>query len=204
MSVERIDHVKLGLSRVTIQYQRSVKYLKFLRAILSVNNEIEELYQKIQSVVDIDVAVGKQLDVIGDIVGVSRIIPDAIPFPFFGFSDGRGQYPFGEKTDRSFGARFRELTEASANTNVLKDPEYRMLIRARIVKNHSKGTREDIIASLVFLFQTKVTYSEPAPMQIKCTLARNLSLAESSLLDILDILPRPTGTSITVATPAHP
>lgn len=204
MSASTIDHVALGLSRVAWQYKQSPKYLAFLTALLKFGDELERVFLSIEESLDIDKAVGKQLDIIGDIVGVSRIIPDAIPFPFFGFADGRGQYPFGEKTDRSFGARFRELTEAAANTNVLKDAEYRMLIRARIVKNHSKGTPEDIIAALVYLFQTSVEYSTPAPMHVKCKLGRNLSLAESSLLDILDILPRPSGVTLIIATPAHP
>lgn len=80
---------------------------------------------------DLDSAVGAQLDVVGQWVGVSRIIPVAVPNPYFsldtfglGFDQGTWQVPGGDQTE----------------FQTLDDTSFRRLIRARIIANNGDGT----------------------------------------------------------------
>jgi len=152
MSSIVIDHQSLGRSRIATQYTESQKFLAYIRALLDSSAELEAVLQKVAEQSDIDIAEGVNLDVIGEIVGVSRIIPDSIAVKFFGFEGQPGGDVFGEEGALGIGSRFRDELEPETATSVLADPEYRLLIRAKIVKNHAKGTNEDILQGLAYLF----------------------------------------------------
>lgn len=108
MSADTINHLETGLSRVALQYQESPKFLAWLRALLAYSEEIEALFQKMALQVDIDQAEGVNLDVIGVIVGRSRIINNAIPIGFFGFNGQPGVLSYGEEGVPGVGGRFRD------------------------------------------------------------------------------------------------
>jgi len=197
MSHELINHTDIGLSRRATQYYESTKFIAFLRAILAYNDTLEKTLDDVSKITDIDTATGVNLDVIGYIVGISRIIPSSLALSFFGFSDSVPVgIVFGEDGDLSKGARFREEGESSTASTVLNDIEYRQLIRAKIIKNHSKGTGEDLIAGLRYLFGTDtIIIDDNLDMTFDIAIGRNLTFAEKALLN-LDILPRPMGVRI--------
>lgn len=96
-----IDHIALGLSRVTSEYSDKPDFLAYLSAILSQSENIETAGQAILASVDIDIAVGSQLDLIGRIVGLGRSLPHALPLPFFGFDSTANGQPYGnERTNQ--------------------------------------------------------------------------------------------------------
>ena len=197
----QIDHKALGLSRVATQYKESQKFLDFLRAILETPNELEGVIQDVSLITDIDTAEGVNLDVIGDIVGVSRFIDAAIPVGFFGFEDTAGALNFGEEGLIAIGGRFREEDESHLAGSVLQDPEFRLLIKAKIIKNHSKGTNEDILNGLSFLFglngvNVPVVVDDNGGMAIQIGIGRQLTFLEKTLVSSLDILARPAGVRI--------
>lgn len=197
MSHNIIEHIKLGVSRVATQYTLSPKFLAFVEKLLGQAEELESLLDIIAQQSDIDIAKGVNLDVIGDIVGIGRIIDSSLPLEFFGFQDGvPPAFIFGEDGNVAIGRRFREEGEAAADSSILNDIEYRMLIRAKIIKNHAKGTGEDLIAGLQFLFNTDViVVDDNLDMSIDVAIGRDLTFLEKALFD-LDILPRPVGVRI--------
>lgn len=197
MSSSVIDHKAIGRSRIATQYTESQKFLSYIRSLLSSSDELEAVFQKIAEQADIDKAEGVNLDVIGEIVGVSRIIPDSIAMQFFGFEGQPGAAVFGEQDQLGVGARFREEDEPETATSVLADPEYRMLIRAKIVKNHARGTNEDILLGLAYLFNAQQTVVEDlGGMAIGVAIGRQLTFQEKALVSNIDILPRPGGVRI--------
>lgn len=197
MSSTVLDHQSLGRSRVATQYTESQKFLAYVRALLESSAELESVLQKVAEQSDIDIAEGVNLDVIGEIVGVSRIIPDSIAVRFFGFEGQPGGDVFGEEDVLGIGSRFRDELEPETATSVLADPEYRMLIRAKIVKNHAHGTNEDILQGLAYLFNAPRTVVEDlGGMAIGVAIGRQLTFQEKALVTVLDILPRPAGVRI--------
>jgi hypothetical protein len=197
MSSLPIDHKALGRSRIATQYLDSTKFLAFIEALLTPLQELEDVFQQISMLPDIDWAEGINLDVIGDIVGVDRVIPDAIPVQFFGFEGQPGATVFGEEDVPGIGSRFRDEDESDAVTSVLADPEYRLLIRAQIVKNHAKSTNEDVIAGLSYLFSaTRIVVEDLGGMGIGISIGRELTFLEKAMVTNLDILPRAQGVRI--------
>lgn len=197
MSSTVLDHQSLGRSRVATQYTESQRFLAYVRALLESSAELEAVLQKVAEQTDIDLAEGVNLDVIGEIVGVSRILPNSIAVRFFGFEGQPGGDVFGEEGALGIGSRFRDELEPETATSVLADPEYRLLIRAKIVKNHAKGTNEDILQGLAYLFNAPLTVVEDlGGMAIGVAIGRQLKFQEKALVTVLDILPRPAGVRI--------
>jgi hypothetical protein len=146
---------------------------------------------------DIDSAEGVWLDHIGEIVGISRIIPESVALKFFGFQGQESADTFGEEGNISIGSRFRDENESYTATSVLADPEYRLLIRAKIVKNHSTGTQEDVLEGLSYLFDTEqIIVQNLGNMEFTYAVGRNLTFQERVILNNLDILARPATVEI--------
>lgn len=165
--IQTIDHVALGLSRVAVQFQSSPNFLAYLTAILTADNELEGVFQQVAQQVDIDLAEGVNLDTIGVIVGISRVLPGGTGNPL------------------------------SAGQSVLSDAQYRMLLRAKIVKNHSRGSNEDIIKGLNYLFNTGYSaIDDNNDMTISIGVGTMLDIIQQTMLNLLDILARPAGVLI--------
>lgn len=200
MTAATIDHLAIGRSRVAAQYTESQKFLAYIRALLASSAELEAVLQKIAEQVDIDLAEGVNLDVIGEIVGISRIIPASVQLAFFGFQDNAAALNFGEEGSLGIGARFYDEGEPYLATSVLNDPEFRLLIRAKIVKNHALGTNEDVIAGMAYLFSggmaIQVAVEDVGGMAIQVAVGRQLTYLEKVLITNLDVLPRPAGVRI--------
>lgn len=200
MTAATIDHLAVGRSRVAAQYTESQKFLAYVRALLASSAELEAVLQKVAEQVDIDLAEGVNLDVIGEIVGISRIIPASVQLAFFGFQDNAAALNFGEEGSQGIGARFYDEGEPYLATSVLNDPEFRLLIRAKIVKNHALGTNEDVIAGLAYLFgggmAIQVAVEDIGGMAIQVAVGRPLTYLEKVLITNLDVLPRPAGVRI--------
>ena len=200
MTAATMDHLAVGRGRVAAQYTESQKFLAYIRALLASSAELEAVLQKVAEQVDIDLAEGVNLDVIGEIVGISRIIPASVQLAFFGFQDNAAALNFGEEGSQGIGARFYDEGEPYLATSVLNDPEFRLLIRAKIVKNHALGTNEDVIAGLAYLFgggmAIQVAVEDIGGMAIQVAVGRPLTYLEKVLITNLDVLPRPAGVRI--------
>ncbi|MHB0973967.1 MAG: DUF2612 domain-containing protein [Thiobacillus sp.] len=201
MSSTVLDHQSIGRSRVATQYTESQKFLAYIRALLASSAELEAVLQKVAEQVDIDLAEGVNLDVIGEIVGISRIIPESVQLSFFGFEDNIAALNFGEEGAIGIGGRLYDEGEPYLATSVLNDPEYRLLIRAKIVKNHALGTNEDVIAGLAYLFggggaSIQMVVEDIGGMAIQVAVGRQLTYLEKVLITNLDVLPRPAGVRI--------
>ena len=201
MSAAVIDHSATGAGRVALQYSQSPKFLAYLRALLGPMDELEAVFQKIALQADIDQAEGVNLDVIGDIVGIDRIIPESVQLAFFGFADNAAALNFGEEGSPGTGGRLYDEGEPYLATSVLNDPEYRLLIRTKIVKNHATGRNEDVLTGLAYLFDSDATgvpvsVDDVGGMTIQIAVGRLLTYLEKVLITTLDVLPRPAGVRI--------
>jgi len=187
---------------------------------MAIVQELETTFQRMYGITDVETAEGVVLDNIGDIVGVSRSVPEGLALAFFGFTDTPAALSYGEEGVPQAGGRFYEEGEPYTSTTSLADPEYRLLIRAKIVKNHSRATVEDIIAGLVYMFNIPGTPLVPHPqapgeplsgprviavddlggMRINIGIGRPLTFLEKQLISQYDLLPRPAGVQIYIKT----
>lgn len=172
------------------------KFTAMVEAVTSAWGGLYDLLAGMPQVFDVDTAEGVQLDVVGRWVGQSRLVPNVLLLQFFGFQDNPAALPFGEEGNGAIGGRFYGEGEPIASTTLLADPEYRTLIKARIVRNNAQGSTADIVRALNFLFNAPAVVEDPGTMAIGVAIGRPLSLVELAIITGLDILPRPAGVRI--------
>lgn len=144
MTIE-IDHQGLAESRLVTQFKESVNLIAYIRELLSEANEVEDVNQQLLEERWVDTAIGAQLDVLGVIVGQPRGYTIAPTKDFFGFDTSIGSGTFG--TDgNGVGAEFLSLTDTEYGEGEFDDDTYRIMIRAKIRKNRTDCTIEDVIA----------------------------------------------------------
>ena len=203
-TVPVIDHSALAQSRVLSQFSESTNFLAFIDGLMQLTNDIEACLQSMQSLADIDGMEGVQLDVIGIIVGTSRNVSGVVTLTWFGFADtGTYATTFGEEGNPGVGSRFYEEGEALSSTTILQDPEFRLLIKTKIVKNNSACTPEDIIQGLRFIFGVEDIKLTEGNCTLAIAIGRPVYSYEQAMISALDILPRPAGISITGAVTSY-
>lgn len=162
----------------------------------AIGGEMDELDRALSDLRDkrwIDTGEGAQLDGIGELVDQARQVSDAVTIPFFAFE--------GQPNAQGFDVgRFRDDWEGWLTSVNLGDPEYRMVLRAKIRKDTSPGTTEDTIASLRFIFDAdRVVINDIGNAKFSAAIGRRLNENELSVARALDLFVRAGGVGITDA-----
>lgn len=141
---------------------------------------------------DIYTAQGYWLDLLGLIIGQGRAVADAIPIEFFGFDDTPFALGFGE-------ARFWDGIESLTASSILADPEYRIVLLAKVAFNYADVTLSGIAQSLSIIFETNnITVTNNGAGNIDIYIGKVLTIAQQNLINALDLLPRAAGISTNV------
>lgn len=138
---------------------------------------------------------GRQLDGIGEIVGLAREIDEVVSTSFFGFIGQPGITGFG-------GARLRRTYEkAVSGSTTLQDPEYRKLLYWKIAVNNGHGTTPEIAASLKAIFDLeKVVIQNAGNAKIRIWLSAYPTINDTLLANAKRWVPSLAGVGITVIT----
>lgn len=140
----------------------------------------------------LDNATGVQLDLIGNIVGQSRAVASSVYISFFGFSAQPAAVGFGQ-------ARLRHDGEVYAATTNLPDTEYRALLYAKIARNNSHGTVEDIIKTVLAVFNvTNVIVQNVGVASLAIYIGRYLAPAEAIREISYSLIPTLAGVGFTL------
>ena len=132
------DHADIAWSHFLAQHIGKANTENFVRAFYNPLNELDNAINDLYTKRWLETAEGIQLDGIGSIVGISRTVPNAVYLPFFGFLT--------QISGRGFGvARMRRKREPYAQSSVLGDIEYRIIIYMKIALNNGHGTAEELI-----------------------------------------------------------
>lgn len=185
-----IDRAASMAGHLIGQFSGKPVFAAFLAAI---GGELDELDQALADLRDkrwIDTGEGVQLDGIGELVNQSRQVADAVTIPFFAFE--------GQPNAQGFEVgRFRDDWEGWLTSVNLGDPEYRMVLRAKIRKDTSPGTTEDTIASLRFIFDAdRVVIRDCGNAKMAAAIGRRLNENELSVARALDLFVRAGGVGI--------
>ena len=161
--------------------------------------KVFEFLQSFETEFDLDTAYGDRLDIIGDIVGISRIVPEALAKLYFGFSDNADARGFSSKFDPSrIGAPFSSKFDPSYSSLVLNDTDYRFFIRAKIAKNTGSGYLIDDVGISIqtvisFLFDGMAWVVDNKNMSLTLKIPLSFDLEKLRIVNNLNLLPKPQG-----------
>ena len=159
---------------------------------------------------DIDTAAGDRLDIIGRIVGISRIVPFAVAKIAFGFNENANARGFDDKftplVDR---APFQDKFERAYTTLQLDDLAYRFFIRAKISRNTGSPYLVDdrglsIQESVNALFEGSAYVIDRKDMTLILYVSPTFNFERLLAIIRLNLLPKPQGVRYEIITQAGP
>ncbi|UAV89680.1 hypothetical protein [Pseudomonas phage COT4] len=194
------EFLDVARSRVTEQFKNKTVYDKYLQLLLSGKVELQNVIQDTMQLRSLDTAVGKQLDVIGEIVGRPRGLVTSEIFSYFGFEGAQQAESFSSTTDPTVGGQWYSINAPYGISREPSDDEYRLILKAKIIKNRTLATPEDVISAYKFLFgASQVTITELDPAEVRIGIGKILNNVERGLLFDLggagQLLPKPAGVS---------
>ena len=181
---EMPDYLNEARERVTYAFEDAVVFDKYLQLIETPAAELLEVCRQMMQERSIDTAVGAQLDIIGRIVGQDRVLIDADLIPFFGYLGALvGPQSYGDLNNPGLGGYYWDLDTPLAGNITLGDEQYRLFIKAKILKNLTKATPEDVITFIQFVFEVdKVYINMDASAHAIIYVSSDISLFEKALL----------------------
>ncbi len=167
-----------ALSRLTSYYNDGVEARNtdgtlintprnLMKALIGYAENIEDLNDQVRLARSIDTATGPSLDILGEILGLSRVVSDAVEVFQFGWAtdgtvdtrifgrwaemglDGTIEAPTDTLTGVALWAN--DNTQNPDSTTTLSDSNYRLALKAKIVRNHSNGSLYDTIRGVLCL-----------------------------------------------------
>lgn len=109
-----------------------------IEAVAGVSVQIQNVIESMPALFDVDVAVGDQLDIVGQWVGVSRNVNIPVPGVYFSWD--------GDTATVGWNAGSWQPNNAPTSVTTLPDDAYRTLIRTKIAANAWDGTTEGAYA----------------------------------------------------------
>ena len=191
-------YLSVSRDRVTEQFRNKPVFDRYLRLLMSGFEEAQEVARQVQQLRSIDSATGVQLDILGDIVGRPRGLVYAEVFTYFGFQGAPQSDTFGSLTDPSVGSIWYSHGAPTGLGRVPTDAEYRLLIKAKILKNRTLATPEEVIQAYIFLFGVdSIFLQEFGDVRVRINISKILTSVEKGLLfdlsGVESLLPKTVG-----------
>jgi hypothetical protein len=155
----------------------------------------------VQEAFNVKTAVGDQLDVLGQYIGIPRTIGDPTPLPYFGFVDyagGGNENGFSnyDGTTNPLAVFFNYQYQGARNT-ALSDNAYSFMMALKIILNSSDSTLAGIQAYLAELLPGYVTVVDNKDMTLTYSVSVNAPVSPGVLEPYL---PKPMGVGINLTT----
>jgi hypothetical protein len=153
---EVVEYLEEARSRVTDQFKDRPIFDKFVQLMLANNIDIQQALKDLMQKRSIDTAEGVQLDILGDIVGQPRVLIDTALLKYFAYQgvlDGEG---YGDLNNPSLGGTYYSLGQPLSGNTLLNDQQYRVFIKAKILKNKTNATPNDFLEFIGFVFGTQL------------------------------------------------
>lgn len=147
---------------------------------------------------DVDRAEGEQLDIIGQIVGISRTVPEALANYYFGFEGEEYAKGFSDKFNDADSAPFFDRFSIRYSDLQLEDEKYRFFIKAKIAVNNASAymisdERTSIQSIIQYLFNDDAYVVDNQDMSLTLYLSPSVRLDAIRLINKLNLLPKPQG-----------
>lgn len=130
-----------------MQYKSSPNLSAYINCFLQ---EVDIINKAIQDTINLRYladAFGKQLDTIGEIVGIGRTFYGAASLGYFGFyDDSQAANPsIGDAFNPAVGGVYKSITDRDSADYVMNDVTYKKAIYAKIIKNMTNCCIEDVL-----------------------------------------------------------
>jgi hypothetical protein len=182
---------------VTSEHSDKPNFMASLLAIIEPIAEIIEEQCDMPGLFDLDVAVGQQLDIVGQWVGASRYlkVPAAVDWFTWGGDAAHGWghgYWFGPY-------------ESGSTLNALSDADYRAYLKATILANHWDGSISGAYAILAALAPGATFYiSDGGDMSMSLYIPPSLTPVQKSLITENYVNIKPAGVRLNIYNQAPP
>ena len=134
------DYKTIARSRLPDRHRSDEPFLAMLDTLIELKEERQKEYLALSDTfLDIDKSTGKNLDVIGRLIGEERTLVNFIDRSYFGFLGAR----LSESYD--IGYWYSLYKNKYGTLRTLTDEEYRRVLKARVVKNSSDNNRESFL-----------------------------------------------------------
>ena len=177
-------------NRMLFQFRNKEKINAFLYSVWKQEDAIKNAVLSLNNRYDIDHCYGGQLDMIGNIIGQSRVIMNVYKNPYFGFE--------GMFKARTFeDGRFKNSDDSEGDALILDDEYYRKVLKAKILKRNSQATIEDTIESLKASFNIdRADVKNAGNAKINIYLTKAITQFDILLCKQLDLLILASGVDI--------
>lgn len=175
------------------QLRESQNYSEVIRLLCEDFDEASDIYTYIAQNINLMSAGGVWLDLIGDIVGVSRAFDKVIQPVYFGFNDQTNITGFGQ-------ARFREEGDETTASSILNDDEYRVVIIGKIARNYGDVSEVGVATSVINMTSADqvLVYQAVTPAEFNIYIIGLISDNIKSIISGSDIIPRAAGVKVNV------
>lgn len=137
------NYKEIAHSRLTDRHRSDEAFLAILDTLIEIKDQRQNQYLSIaDTFLDIDKSVGKNLDVIGRLIGEERTLVNFIDRAYFGFIGARLSKPY------DIGYWYSLYKNKYGTLRTLTDDEYRRVLKARVIKNSSDSGRNSFLEVL--------------------------------------------------------
>lgn len=178
---------------LTSEYRNSPNFIQTVKLTANGVGDITSLLQSMPAQFDLDAAIGSQLDVDGQWIGFPRTIGGVLLVQFYGFADDPTALGFGELGNPAVGGRYYELGEDTSTSATLADPEYRLLLKAKILQNDWDGSVSKFEAAVADVIAMPTTVVDPGTNVVLIMPSQAVDPVLMQLLTGFDLLPRAAG-----------
>lgn len=205
------DYLGVARSRVTEQFKTEDHPIfdSYLQLLLSGKIELQEVFRQLMQERSIDTAMGTQLDIIGNIVGQPRELIDTALLTYFAYLGYPNAESYGDLDDSAAGGFYRGLNDPLAGNTLLNDEQYRLFIKAKIIKNSTNATPDQLLEFIKFVFDSpKNQIVEEGDAAYTLLVGKELSTFEKVLLNYVSyssgypsrFVPKPIGVRVNYGT----
>lgn len=176
-----------SLQLIENQLRESPNYIEVIRLLAEDFDEVSDIYDYIAKNINVLNARGVWLDLIGNIVGVSRVFEKEIQPVFFGFDDQPNTTGFEQ-------ARLREPDDKTTASSILNDDDYRVVIMGKIARNYGDVSEVGVATSVLNMTQAdNVLVYQSGPATFSVYVIGMISDNIKSILTGTDLIPRAAG-----------
>ncbi|MBQ1988396.1 MAG: DUF2612 domain-containing protein [Clostridia bacterium] len=151
---------------------------------------------ELNDILNIDIAVGKQLDLIGQILGCNRSIPGFAPDTEFFSFEKENAYGYSDKNALSKGY-WKSYFNSTGSAYDLQDSDYRNLLKFKAAYNLKRGSMGELDAIYYTFFGDNLAMTNNKDLTVTYTADSSLSVALQAAI-FLDYIKPPMGISYTI------
>ena len=197
------DYLDEARGRYTMQFENKTVFDRYIQLLLTEPTELQQVFKDLMQKRTLNTAQGYYLDVIGIIVGQPRILVNVDFLQYFGMIGNPRSNEMGDLNTNT-GGKFKDMYVNEEGSISLDDETYRIMLKAKIAKNSTRATPEEMMTFLNFVFNTNSSYITDGGAKVVALVSDVLTPQQTLLLQYVNrtgrydvtLFPKPVGVGI--------